>query len=76
MWDLQKTLEHARGVIRRKEQGKPPFHCSPEENAYFGERRRLAEEGRSAKEIDAVTIPLRDAAYPLGDWPGRRSVDS
>lgn len=71
MWDLKKTLRHTEGVLRRKRQGKPPLHCTPEERAYLdapGPR-----EYATWEEYEKAIKPLRDAAYPEGDWPGRNA---
>ncbi len=75
MWDLQKTLNHVRGVKRRIAQGKPPYHSTPEENAYWDRRGELVDQGLTLEEINAQTIELRDRAFPLRDWPGHDVAD-
>lgn len=71
MWDLQKTINNAKGITRREAQGKPPLTCTPKERAYFDRRKEPGEQGFTKEEIDGQTIALRNAAYPDGDWPGR-----
>lgn len=70
MWDPLKSLMYARRVLARQQQGKPPYEHSPEEQTYFDARSALAETDATMEEINARTIELRDAAYPLGDYPG------
>jgi hypothetical protein len=75
MWDLKKTLQTAEGILARKAQGKPSHQSTPEERLYFDTRSQMYDQGISREEIDAQTIGLRAAAYPLGDWPGREAAD-
>ena len=69
MWDLKKTLAHVAGVKARIAQGKPAFHATPEEKAYFDARERLAGRGASDASIEASTARLKERAFPLNDWP-------